>query len=236
MQTADLLQFGVGALLGFAAAPHCLVMCSGVASALSLAGVNTPPENRTEVILRGVFSNAGRVTSYSLAGAVVGALGVAAFSWLDGTLANITLRWLAAILLSVVGLSLAGVMPAFVLSYPKAAVARLIGPPGCARSGVRSYTALFVAGGLWGFMPCAMAYSALFYATISGSWLRGMLTMLGFGVATLVPMLLPAFGITLLSRNASSQNMKFVMGLALAAIGILGTLNAAHDFGVWCRA
>jgi len=235
MQFADLAQFGIGALLGLAAAPHCLVMCSGVATALSLAGVDPRTAGRDEIILRGVISNAGRIASYSAAGAVVGAAGVAAFSWLDATLANITLRWLAAILLSVVGLSLAGIMPSFVLSYPNRVIAKLIGTRGCNRSEARSYGALFLAGALWGFMPCAMAYSALFYAAISGSAVRGLLTMAGFGAATLVAMLLPAFGVTIVSRNATSTRMKLLLGFALAGIGIVGTLNAAHDFGVWCR-
>lgn len=235
MQYADLLQFGIGALLGLSAAPHCLVMCSGVATALSLAGTGGAQTSREEIVLRGVISNAGRIASYTLAGALVGAAGVAAFSWLDATLANITLRWLAAILLSVVGLSLAGVMPAFVLSYPNRIVPQLIGKQGCKRGTARSYGALFFAGGLWGFMPCAMAYSALFYAAISGSALRGFLTMAGFGMATLLAMLLPAFGVTLLSRNATSVRMKLVLGLLLVAVGIAGTLDAVRDFGIWCR-
>lgn len=235
MQSADFFQFGIGALLGLSAAPHCLVMCSGVATALSLAGTNGANTAREEIVLRGVISNAGRLVSYAAAGALVGALGVAAFSWLDATLANITLRWLAAILLSIVGLSLAGVMPAVVLSYPNRVVARLIGPQTCGYGTARSYGALFVAGAVWGLMPCAMAYSALFYAAISGSALRGTLVMAGFGMATLIAMLLPAFGITLLSRNAASARMKLVLGLVLAVVGIAGTLDAVRDFGVWCR-
>lgn len=236
MQSADLLQFGIGALLGLSAAPHCLVMCSGVATALSLAGTGGPQANREEIILRGVVSNTGRIASYAGAGALVGTVGVAAFSWLDATLANITLRWLAAILLSVVGLSLAGIMPSFVLSYPNRVVTRLIGRQGCTYATARSYGALFIAGGLWGFMPCAMAYSALFYAAISGSALRGFLTMAGFGMATLLAMLLPAFGVTLFSRNATSARMKLMLGVVLAAVGVAGTLDAVRDFGIWCRA
>lgn len=234
MQNADWLQFGIGALLGLSAAPHCLAMCSGVATSLALAGAGGAGD-RIETLARSAVSNAGRVTSYAVAGGIVGGAGVAAFSWLDASLANITLRWLAAILLSIVGLSLAGIMPAVVLHYPNRMAAKLIGPQTCGVSAARSYGALFAAGAVWGFMPCAMAYSALFYATISGSPLRGALTMTGFGLATVIPMMLPAFGVSVLSRYGATVRMKYGLGLLLAAIGFAGTLNAVYDFGIWCR-
>lgn len=234
MEYVDFFQFGVGALLGLSAAPHCLVMCSGVASALALAGGGKTAVARSEVIARGVTSNTGRIASYAIAGTIVGALGVAAFSWLDASLANITLRWLAAILLSVVGLSLAGIMPAFAVGYPGRAIAKAIGKARCGGC-ARSYSAVFFAGTIWGFIPCAMAYSALFYATISGSAVRGAMVMAGFGLATAIPMMLPAFGISALSRFGMQARMRPVFGVVLAAVGIVGTLNAVHDFGVWCR-
>jgi sulfite exporter TauE/SafE len=236
MQNADWLQFGIGALLGLSAAPHCLAMCSGIATSLALVGATGGTAGRLESLTRSVVSNSGRVLSYVTAGGIVGAAGVAAFSWLDASLANITLRWLAAILLSIVGLSLAGIMPAVILGYPNRLVGKLIGSQTCgAASSARSYGALFAAGAIWGFMPCAMAYSALFYATISGSPLRGALTMAGFGLATMLPMMLPAFGVSVLSRYGATTRMKYVLGLLLAAIGFAGTLSAVHDFSIWCR-
>jgi sulfite exporter TauE/SafE len=235
MQSSDWLQFGIGALLGLSAVPHCLVMCSGIATAFSMAGEGSARDQRWEILTRSVVSNLGRILSYAAAGGIVGGLGVAAFSWLDATLANITLRWLAAILLSLVGLSLAGIMPAPIVAYPNGLLAGSVGLSRCGFGGSRSYIALFTAGCVWGFMPCAMAYSALFYAMTSGSPLRGMLTMSGFGFATLAPMILPALGVSMLSRFGAKQRMRVILGLVLAAVGFIGTLNSVHDFGVWCR-
>ncbi len=236
MQYEDLMQLGVGVVFGLAAAPHCLVMCSGIASTLALAGAQGREPDRSTAIVRGLVSNGGRIFSYSIAGALVGGIGVAAFAWLDASLANIVLRWLAAIVLSVAGLSLAGILPAMVLRYPNRLVTRLAGTGRRSGGSASGCGALFGAGALWGFMPCAMAYSALFYAMISGSWFRGMLTMAGFGVGTLFAMLLPALGVSLLSRYRDRARLKIVLGLLLAAVGVVGTLNAVHDFGVWCRA
>ena len=233
MDYADLSQFGIGALLGLSAAPHCLVMCSGIATALALAGPSGAARSG-EAFVRGLLSNSGRIASYAIAGAIVAGAGVSALSWLDASLANITLRWLAAILLSMVGLSLIGIMPSIVVSTPSRMMARLAGSGGCGSR--RSHAASFAGGVAWGFMPCVMAYSALFYAAMSGSPLRGALTMTGFGLATLVAMLLPAFGISALSRFVLVVRAKIAFGVLLAVIGLAGILNAAHDFGVWCRA
>jgi sulfite exporter TauE/SafE len=210
-------------------------MCSGVATALAFASHNNEGKRSPE-LLRAIASNVGRITSYAAAGAIAGALGIAAFSWLDATLANLTLRWLAAILLSVVGLSLAGIMPTFVLSYPSRILASLLKPEVCARSVGPTYVTSFFAGVAWGFMPCAMAYSALFYATISGSAARGLLTMAGFGAATFAPLLLPSLGMSAMTRRILGSRTRTAFGLVLAAIGFAGTFNAVYDFGVWCRA
>lgn len=232
MPNADWGQLGIGALLGISAVPHCVVMCTGVATALGLAFGSAQP---TQLAMATVVSNTGRISSYVLAGGAVGGMGMVAFSWLDASLANITLRWLAAILLSVVGLSLAGIMPSIFVKYPSRLVAWLASTKRCPHSYAKTLSSLFVAGAVWGFLPCAMAYSALFYATISGSAANGALTMAGFGFATLIPMALPAAGVTYFADRAVNARLKVVAGFVLALIGVAGAFNAIHDFGVWCR-
>jgi sulfite exporter TauE/SafE len=234
MQFLDLTHLGVGALLGFAAAPHCMVMCSGIATTLALAGQSGSLE-RNSVLARSFAGNAGRIVSYAAAGAMVGFLGTAAFAGIDATLSNIALRWLAAILLCVVGLSIVGVMPAIIIGYPKRILSRYVAPGRCAGFNTASWLSAFAAGLVWGFLPCAMAYSALFYATLSGSAPRGLLTMSGFGLATSVPLLLSTLGVSVLATRASMGRTRAAFGLVLVAIGAAGTIGAVHDFGVWCR-
>jgi sulfite exporter TauE/SafE len=86
-------------------------------------------------------------------------------------------------------------------------------------------------GGLWGFLPCGMVYSALLTALLSGSALRGAATMLAFGLGT-VPMLL-ALGVmgtrmrALLQRRAT----RVACGLLVLGFGVLGMARALHGAG-----
>jgi sulfite exporter TauE/SafE len=86
---------------------------------------------------------------------------------------------------------------------------------------------MFVAGGLWGWLPCGMVYSVLVTAMLSGSAVRGALVMLAFGLGTL-PMLL---GLGLVGARLrgwlASPRVRLGCGVLVLAFGLLGLARAA---------
>jgi hypothetical protein len=86
---------------------------------------------------------------------------------------------------------------------------------------------MFVAGGVWGWLPCGMVYSVLVTAMLSGSAGRGALVMLAFGLGTL-PMLL---GLGLLGARLrgwiARPRVRLACGVLVLGFGLLGLVRAA---------
>ncbi len=206
-----------GLLLGFASSLHCLGMCSGIATSLCMASCSVHGTSARQLYRTNFLINAGRITAYAIAGAAVGGVGISLFGALDRSIAYIVLRWTAAVSLGLIGLSMIGVvsLPAPLLHLGVSVTRGLDSISGLFR--FSPSLAAFAAGGLWGFLPCAMVYSALFYAMLSGSWLNGGMVMLGFGLGTLLPVMAAGMGLPWLRSRASSPWPQKMLGLAVLA-------------------
>ena len=107
-------------------------------------------------------------------------------------------------------------------------------PP--ARHIFRPRWGLFVSGAIWGFLPCAMVYAALFYAMLSGSWLGGALAMSGFGLGTLPVLIGAGLGLPLLRRRATAGWLRnTVRARHHRGRGIITAGVSPSTLAVWCR-
>ncbi|MFN2377949.1 MAG: sulfite exporter TauE/SafE family protein [Candidatus Binatia bacterium] len=203
-----------GLAMGFLGSAHCIGMCGGIAGALSATRARSGPQ-------RALASNAGRVASYSLMGAAVGAFG-AAFAGLGGPGGMLALRAVAALLIVAAGLHMAGW--SIGLGRIEAAGGslwrRLAPLAGRARSGESIFSALAF-GALWGWLPCGFVYSALAVAAASGSAASGALVMAGFGLGTL-----PATLMVGLFAGRGAAGLRSTSARRLAGAMVMG-------FGVW---
>ena len=68
-----------------------------------------------------------------------------------------------------------------------------------------------------------------------GIVVNGAAVMFGFGLGTLPPVLSAGIGVPWLRRRTRSPLLQKLLGVALIALGILGTIPAATIAG-WCRA
>lgn len=212
-----LLSLAGGFGLGLASTLHCAGMCGGIAAGLLQFGA---PRSAREGVRLAALMHAGRITSYALAGALVGTIGAPAISWLDRELAFRLVQWAGAVALMWIGLSTAGLLPPLsILDRVLAPAANLV-----ARAAVplpsRSSTA-FVGGAAWGLMPCAMVYGALFTAMISGSALGGGAVMMAFGAGTLPGLIAATAGFGALAAAGSRRNLRLAAGVAIGVLGFL---------------
>lgn len=223
-----------GLLLGVASSLHCLGMCAGIAASLCMTSAS-PHGGKSHLVRDTILINGGRISGYVLAGMAVGALGTAAFGVLDRSLAHLVLRWAAAVSLGCIGLSMIGFVP---IPEPVLRIGATISI-GLGRMSSRlaplPSAGLFAAGCIWGFVPCAMVYAALFYAMLSGSWLNGAIVMLGFGLGTLPPLLGAGLGLPWLRARTRSPWPQRALGLVIASVGIASAIPTATIAG-WCRA
>lgn len=211
--TADWLgAFFVG-LIG---AGHCMGMCGGIASVLSIG--NTGKANKLAIP---IFYNFGRLASYTLIGAIIGGTvsSLAQFSELNSVL--IWLRLLAAMFMILLALYIGkwwhGLLVVEKLGQN---IWKHISPAGQSLLPLKKPLHALPFGFIWGWLPCGLVYSTLTWSAVSGSWLDGGLIMLSFGLGTLPAMLAIGYGATVLKRFQQSNVFRQVGAFLILTYGL----------------
>lgn len=213
---AGLITALIAGLLG---GGHCIGMCGGIVSALSFA---LPPSRRHPARIAALMLsyNIGRISSYILAGLLVGGLG----QLLVGQIQPLTtlLGWLATLMLVLMafyigqwwtGLTRVEALGKHLWRYLEPLGRRLmpVSHPGQA----------LAIGLIWGWLPCGLVYSMLLLTLSSGSSLNGGLLMLAFGLGTLPTLLVTGS----LARQLTSL-LRQPLWRQLSALLLLG-------FAIW---
>jgi sulfite exporter TauE/SafE len=216
------MQFGIafvsGGLLGAATSFHCVANCGTIATTLALMRSGGAASSTRARDL--VAPHVGRVAAYMCLGAIaasaVGGLGV--LLRLDG--AQSVLQALASCSLAWTGARLAGVVPSRMGTF-RIASNIFKNRPGLWSTG----SSLFAIGVGWGVAPCAMVYTALLTASMTGSISSASIFMFGFGVATvpaLASLVIGQFAAQRIPINpASRQTARKVIGFALITLALV---------------
>lgn len=177
-------------LVGMFGSVHCVGMCGGIVGALTLGLPQTCRSSSSGMLAYLLAYNIGRISSYALAGMLVGRLGQQIFTLTDTHVINQIGHWISALFMIALGIYLAGWTR--VLAPLEALGARLwrkIEPMGKNFLPVKTARQALGLGLIWGWLPCGMVYSVLVWALVAGDALRGSQLMVAFGLGTL-PMLL----------------------------------------------
>ena len=208
-------------LIGLLGGTHCIGMCGGIVSALSIGGPS-------RFVLHLAY-NSGRIASYAVAGAIAGALGGLSLTLSDQLPVRIALYVLANLMLVALGLYLIGITQtlAFTERFGKRLWVHLQ-PLGKRYLPARTVAQAFPLGLLWGWLPCGLVYSALATALTSGSALHGAGTMLAFGAGTLPNLLLAGLFAVRLRAYAARPAVRWLAGLLVLGFGVWGLVGAAR--------
>jgi sulfite exporter TauE/SafE len=214
---------GTALLLGALGSVHCAAMCGGIAGALSMARGGA---NDGRARLQHACYGAGRVTSYTVAGAFAGSLGLVLGSAIGPT-GSRALRVLAALVLALLGFQLAGYGNALApLERLGGAAWRRIAPLlSLDRKRTSVLTSLAV-GAVWGWLPCGLVYSTLAWAGAAGDPVQAAVAMAAFGVGTLPSVWLVGVGAARFARIARARPVRGLAGAVVVATA-LWTLSGA---------
>lgn len=208
------LHFFAALLVGMAGGVHCLGMCGGIVVAMSAA----VPKQRSTLPYALAY-NAGRIVSYTLAGALTGLLGQMAS----------TSHIFALPVLSVVSGTMLVLMGAYLgqwfmglrrLEQIGALLWQRIHPFSKRFVPFKTPLYAFPYGFIWGWLPCGLVYSSLTWSLASGSMLNGAVTMLAFGLGTLPSLLLMHVGAHSLSRWYKHKITRRLIALVLINYGL----------------
>jgi sulfite exporter TauE/SafE len=173
-------------LVGLLGGVHCVGMCGGIVATLT-AGL--PREQRQRFSRQLTFQlayNLGRIASYALAGALMGALGAVALQLAPLHLTQRLLYLIAAGFMLALGLYLGGWWQGMTrVERLGERLWRHIEPLGRPFLPVRRWWQALAVGLVWGWLPCGLVYSVLIWSAGSGGPLQGALLMLVFGLGTL---------------------------------------------------
>lgn len=208
-------------LAGLLGGAHCVGMCGGIVAAMSFQrGGGKQP------VSLHLGYNLGRIASYTLAGALAGLIGSAAFLSANLLPLQKTLYILAQVVLIMIGLYLAGLSRA-VLWLEKAGggLWKRLQPLFGKLLPIRDFPGAVVAGAVWGWLPCGLVYSVLVTALASGRTESGAMLMLAFGLGTLPNLLAMGWAAEHLRRLAADRRVKLVAGLTVAGFGVWGLVS-----------
>lgn len=208
---------------GLASGVHCVGMCGGIVGAVSLSLPGQRPNPRY------LFAyNAGRISSYTIAGIVAGLLGASGF-FLHGVLpVEKALYLLANLMLVALGLYLAGVWQGvLVLEKVGGLLWSRLQPLSKKLLPLRSVPQAFALGIVWGWLPCGLVYSVLTMTLLSGSAGRGAAIMLAFGLGTLPNLMLAGLLLVRFRSFVQGRALRLASGVIVLAFGLWGLFNAA---------
>ena len=208
-------------LVGLLGGVHCLSMCGGLVGTLTVgldARVRSDP---LRLLPFQLAYNLGRISGYSVAGAIFGAMGAILLQLDALQAAQRALYGLAGVVMILLGFYLAGWWR--VLGAVERLGLRLWGrlePLARSLLPVRRLTDAIALGFLWAWIPCGLVYSVLISAAATGDPVDGALLMLAFGAGTLPNLL----GIGLLAgaaaRLAERAWVRQGAGLVVIAFGL----------------
>jgi len=197
---------------------HCVGMCSAVVVLLdrqsSFQGNN----------LSWILAHAGRLTTYALLGLTFGLLGESLYLF-SADFPRV--QGILSILFAIIAFYMA---LAFIViaKSPELLFSGLVSKWGQTMRGLRA-PAPFVAGLLWGLLPCGLVITALIPATTSADALQGALNMLIFGVAT-VPSL---FAVKWLAQKTISRTWsRSIASLVMMLFGFQFAMRGFASLGM----
>lgn len=214
-------------LIGLLGGTHCVGMCGGIVSAMTVNVVRMPGEGASREWPLHLAYNLGRISSYTLAGAAMGAIGTVGMLFNDILPIQLGLYVAANLMLVALGLYLTGFTRA--LSGVERAGHHLwarIQPLTRRFLPARNVAQAFPLGLLWGFLPCGLVYSVLATALVTGAAERGAMLMLAFGLGTLPNLLLAGLLLRRLKEVVRNRAVRAGSGLVVLAFGVYGLMTA----------
>ncbi len=221
METVNILTIISIAFLG--SFGHCIGMCGGIVVAYSTIKID-PKSSKVSQSVAHLLYSFGRVLTYTILGAIFGAIGgVATFS----NNANGALLIFAGIAMILAGLSLMGKIKFLTLiehsfsssSFYKNAFKRVLNS--------KSNTSFFILGMLNGLLPCGFVYFFAITAASTADPFYGALVMAIFGLSTIPAMFGLGF-LTSLATQTSFRNM--MMSLSSIAVILYGAYTVYNGY------
>jgi sulfite exporter TauE/SafE len=200
-------------LLGLMGAGHCMAMCGGIISTLSLSSPSDNSKNKHFLL----YYQVGRIFSYTVIGIVAGSFGL-----LVNEISPIPiLKALSGVLLIGMAFYISKIWMA--LSCLEKMGKRLwdkISPLSKNLLPLKNWRQAFILGTLWGWLPCGLVYTSLAFSLSIGSSIESGLFMMAFGLGTLPATLFIGVANNSLKRYLNSTTARYLISFCFLLWGV----------------
>jgi sulfite exporter TauE/SafE len=202
--------------IGLLGSAHCIGMCGGITSALSLSLKGRSKAETTWLMLA---YHIGRISSYATAGLILGVVG-----WYLGDTSQtlqVVLRYLASAMLIAMGLYISGWWKGLMkMEKVGSHLWKHIQPIASKLLPIRNTPNALALGALWGWLPCGMVYSTLVWSASQGNPLQSGLLMASFGLGTLPAVFLTGLFARQLTSVIQSSITRNIAGTMMILFGL----------------
>jgi len=221
METVNILTIITIAFLG--SFGHCIGMCGGIVVAYSTIKIE-PQSSKVSKTVAHLLYNFGRVFTYTILGAMFGALGgVVLFS----NMANGILLIVAGVAMILAGLSLMGKIKFLTVIEHTFSSSTFYKKTFKSVLNSKSNVSFFLLGMLNGLLPCGFVYFFAITAASTADPLWGALVMFIFGMSTVPAM----FGVGFLASLASATSFRnMMMSLSSVAVILYGAFTIYNGY------
>ncbi len=202
-------------VMGLLGSGHCLAMCGGVASSLSIA-----VKDKSRIPLFTLLYNVGRITSYMVAGFIVALLG-AEFASRSNVFSS-AMAIVSAIFMILVGIyvmRLAATLN-WIERAGKALIWRHLVKLNKYVMPIDKPNKAFFYGVLWGWLPCGLVYSALMWTVSLPNAYSGALFMLAFALGTAPAMVSLGVAHQTINKILNNLVIRLILGNILLFYGL----------------
>ncbi len=208
-------------IVGFLGGVHCVGMCGGIVTALSIH-----KENYKKQMLQHIVYNIGRITSYVVMGAIFGSIGQLGLFVIGKKLAPFHFLF-ANLMLVALGFYMLGITKFLApIENGGKVIWNKIQPMFKKLIPAKTIKQSFLVGFLWGWLPCGLVYSALATAMATGTILGGMYGMLAFGLGTLPNLLLAGFMVVKFKDFVQKKIVRLIGAFSVLFLGLYGSFFA----------
>jgi sulfite exporter TauE/SafE len=208
-------------VVGLLGGAHCAGMCGGIVGALAFGLPEKIRNNLTSTLTYQVGYNFGRITSYVVAGGIMGGLGMLLAEVIPIYPVQQGLLLMAAVFMILLGLYLGGWWMGLArIEVLGGALWSKIEPFARRLLPVNTPSQAWVLGLVWGWIPCGLVYSMLVWTVSAGSIAKGAGLMLAFGLGTLPNLFAMGMVAGSLARWSKDVRVRRVAGLLVIGFGL----------------
>jgi len=213
-------------LAGLSGGVHCAAMCGPL---IGIACGSCARGHGGSWLAQALSYNAGRIASYSAAGALTGFAGASGLALRGAPLTQQSLVLATGTSMILLAAYLAGFNPLVrVVERAGAAGWRYIAPFSRRFLPASSPARAFGFGLVLGWLPCGMVYLALVAALTTGDAFQGALVMAAFGAGTLPNVLAISAWFRHAVSAAKGRPARVLAAALIGALGVFGVMKAVH--------